>query len=141
MSVLVVYWSGSGNTEIIAEKVKEGIEKAGLEVTLAHVSQIDPSDALEFDKIAMGCPAMGGEDLEEFEFQPFFDAIVDELGGKKIALFGSYDWGDAEWMRNWESRVEEAGATLVDKGLAINLTPDEDGEEEAIKLGEKLANA
>lgn len=141
MAVLVVYWSGSGNTEILAENVKLGIEQANESVDYFQVSQIDPSDALKYEKIAMGCPAMGGEELEEFEFLPFFDAIKEELAGKKIALFGSFDWGDGEWMRNWEETIKEAGATLVDVGLTVNLTPEDDGIQQAVELGKKLALA
>lgn len=141
MKVLVVYWTGSGNTGMIADAVKEGLEASGASVDIRMVSDITPSEASAYDKIALGCPSMGVEQLEEFEFEPFYGALKDSLAGKKVALFGAYGWGDCEWMRNWEEDVRTSGATLVDDGLTINETPDDAGLEAARKLGAILAKA
>lgn len=137
---LVVFWSGTGNTEIMAEKVAEGLKKGKADVTLKHVSEIDPSDVKKYDLIALGCPAMGDEALEEDEFLPFFEEASENISGKKVALFGSYDWGDGQWMRDWEDEVKDAGAKLFKEGLIINNTPDSDGEDECVEFGKKFAS-
>ena len=122
MKAAVIYWSGTGNTQMMAEAVAAG---SGAE--LYSVSDFSGSVA-DYDKLAFGCPAMGDEVLEESEFEPFFLAIEGDLNGKKVALFGSYDWGDGEWMRQWADRVQQDGATLIGgEGLIANNTPtDED---------------
>jgi flavodoxin short chain len=112
MKKIVVYWSGTGNTEEIANKIA-----ADLGCDAFSVSAISASDALENDLIIFGCPAMGAEELEDAEFKPFYDEVMASIGDKKVALFGSYGWGDGEWMRNWEAEV---GANLVTKGLIVN---------------------
>ncbi|MDL2292433.1 flavodoxin [Acholeplasma sp. OttesenSCG-928-E16] len=138
--ILVVYWSGTGNTEAMAEKIKEGIEAAGAEVDLKTVSEVDPSDCDAYDKVAFGCPSMGVEVLEEDEFEPFFADVEGSLAGKKIALFGSYGWGDGQWMVDWEDRVRECGAILfLDKGLIVNSTPEGDDEELCVDFGKTFA--
>ena len=122
MKTAVIYWSGTGNTEAMANAVAEG---AGVDA----VSVSDFTGNIEdFDALAFGCPAMGAEVLEEDEFEPFFTGIEGKLSGKKIFLFGSYGWGDGEWMRNWQERVKAAGAELVgDEGYTVNEAPsDED---------------
>ena len=112
MKKIVVYWSGTGNTEEIANKIA-----ADLGCDAFSVSAISASDALENDLIIFGCPAMGAEELEDAEFKPFYDEVMASIGDKKVALFGSYGWGDGEWMRNWEAEV---GANLVTNGLIVN---------------------
>ena len=112
MKKIVVYWSGTGNTEEIANKIA-----ADLGCDAFSVSTISASDALENDLIIFGCPAMGAEELEDSEFKPFYDEVMASIGDKKVALFGSYGWGDGEWMRNWEAEV---GANLVTNGLIVN---------------------
>ena len=112
MKKIVVYWSGTGNTEEIANKIA-----ADLGCDAFSVSAITASDALENDLIIFGCPAMGAEELEDSEFKPFYDEVMASIGDKKVALFGSYGWGDGEWMRNWEAEV---GANLVTNGLIVN---------------------
>ena len=95
-----------------------------------------------YDAVAFGCPAMGAEELEDSEFEPMFSDCEGKLGGKKIALFGSYGWGDGEWMRDWEARMQSAGAELVGgAGLMCHETPDAEGLEECKELGRQLANA
>lgn len=88
-----------------------------------------------------GCPAMGSEELEEGEFEPFFASAEGKLGGKKIGLFGSYEWAEGEWMRTWQARAEADGAVMLAEGLAVCGTPDEDGLEKCRALGRLAANA
>ena len=140
--VAVVFWSGTGNTEQMAEAVAEGAKSAGAEVTLANVNDFDSSSVADFDGIAFGCPAMGAEVLEDSEFEPVFTECESALNGKSIALFGSYGWGDGEWMRDWEARMQSAGAELVGgAGLMCHETPDAEGLEECKERGRQLANA
>ncbi len=136
MKAAVIYWSATGNTEAMAKAVAEG---AGAE--LYTVSDFTGS-AEDYDALAFGCPAMGAEVLEEDEFEPFFTAIESKLAGKNVAIFGSYGWGDGEWMRNWEERVRAQGIALVgDAGLMLNEMPDEDGLEQCRALGKALVSA
>lgn len=137
--VAVVFWSGTGNTEAMANAVLEGAKAKGAEATLFEASQFNQGKVGEFDAIALGCPAMGAEVLEEAEFQPMFDDVKSALSGKKVALFGSYGWGDGEWMRNWEEEVKGTGANMVAEGLMINETPDDGGIAQCQELGGKLA--
>ncbi len=132
--IAVVYWSGSGNTEKMANAVAAG---AGARVF--DVSSFSPEMTDSFDKIAFGCPAMGDEVLEEGEFEPFFRETEPKLRGKKTALFGSYGWGDGRWMREWEERVKSDGALLFENGLIINSIPDKYGLEECEKFGREFA--
>ncbi|WP_295298281.1 flavodoxin [uncultured Brachyspira sp.] len=139
--IAVIYWSATGNTELMAQNVQKGIKNAGVEADIFSVSDFNASDIDNYSKLALGCPAMGAEVLEESEFQPFYDSIRDKLSNKKIALFGSYDWGDGEWMRTWQEDVKSAGGSLIKDGLITNLTPDDNAINECIKLGEELAKA
>lgn len=133
MKAAVIYWSATGNTEAMAKAVAEG---AGAE--LFTVSEFTGS-VEDYDAIAFGCPAMGAEVLEEDEFEPFFTDAETRLAGKRVAIFGSYGWGDGEWMRNWEERVKAQGIALVgDAGLMLNETPDDDGLEQCRALGKAL---
>ena len=138
--VAVVFWSGTGNTEAMAKAVEEGIKGAGAEAVVVAPSAFDASKVDEFDAIAFGCPAMGDEVLEEGEFDPMFTGIESSLSGKKIALFGSYGWGDGEWMRNWEDRCKAAGANLVCDSVTVNDAPDADGVASCKNLGAALAS-
>ncbi len=138
--VAIIYWSGTGNTEAMAKSVQKGVENAGASAELFSVSSFS-GNVDDYSKLALGCPSMGSENLEETEFQPFYDSIKDKLSGKKIALFGSYDWGDGEWMRIWQEDVSSAGASLVKDGLIVNLTPDDNGLNQCVELGETLAKA
>ena len=135
MAAAVIYWSGTGNTEAMAKAVAQG---AGVEA----VSVTDfGGNIADFDALALGSPAMGDEVLEESEFEPFFAGIEDKIGGKKVVLFGSYDWGDGQFMRTWEDRVRAAGAAIVnDAGYIVNLEPDETDLAELRKLGEALVS-
>ena len=115
MSAIVIYWSGSGNTESIANKIA-----GDLGVEAESVSEISVNDALSYDTLILGCPAMGAEELEDGEFRPFFEELMSSVGQKRIFLFGSYGWGDGEWMRNWQSEVESLGGNLICDGLIVN---------------------
>ncbi|MBP3856281.1 MAG: flavodoxin [Ruminiclostridium sp.] len=133
MAAAVIYWSGTGNTEAMAKAVAEG---AGVEAV--SVSDFK-GDVASYDALALGSPAMGDEVLEESEFEPFFAGIESKISGKKIALFGSYDWGDGQWMRTWEDRVKAAGAVLVnDAGIISNLEPSDDILAKCKELGKAL---
>lgn len=136
--VAVVFWSGTGNTEIMANSVVEGVKKAGKDVDLFTASEFNASKAEEYDRIAFGCPSMGAEVLEEAEFEPMYTEVETKISGKKVALFGSYGWGDGQWMREWQERAEGKGAILVDDGLIVNETPDDEGKALCVALGEKL---
>lgn len=124
----IIYWSGTGNTESMASAIYEGAKKNNDEVYLFNVSEISADEASNYDTLILGCPAMGAEVLEEGEFKPFFSDLESKISEKNVALFGSYGWGDGEWMREWEQRVINAGAVLYhDEGLIINEMPDDEG--------------
>ena len=133
MKIAVIFWSGTGNTEAMAKAVAES---AGAE--LFSVSDFT-GNIEDYDAVAFGCPAMGAEVLEEDEFEPFFSGIESKLNGKKIALFGSYGWGDGEWMRSWEDRVKANGAVLIGgEGVMANETPSDEELAKCAELGKKL---
>ena len=138
-NVAAVYRSSSGNTESMSNAVAVGANEAGAEVTVFETADFEAAKVDEFDAIAFGCPAMGDEVLEEDEFEPMFDGCKAELKDKKIALFGSYGWGDGEWMRNWEESCKEAGAVLATESVICNDMPDDDGVENCKALGAALA--
>ena len=134
--VCVVYWSGTGHTQAMAEQVAKAAEG-----TLLTAGEFTPDMVEMFEAIAFGCPAMGAEVLEEEEFQPMFDACLPKLAGKKIALFGSYGWGDGEWMRNWEEERTAAGAQLVCESVICQDDPDASALSDCENLGNALKNA
>ena len=136
--IAVVYWSGTGNTEQMAFAVLEGAKENGTDAVLFQASEFDASMMDSYDAVAFGCPAMGAEVLEEDEFQPLFDSCETKLSGKKIALFGSYGWGDGEWMRDWEETCKRAGAELVCDSVICNDAPDEEGLSACRNLGGAL---
>ena len=136
--VAVVYWSGTGNTEAMAAAVAEGIREKGAEAALFTAAEFDASMVDNFDAIAFGCPSMGAEQLEESEFEPMFSACEPKLQGKKLALFGSYGWGDGEWMRNWEETCAADGAVLACESVICNDAPDDDAQAACKSLGAAL---
>ena len=139
--IAVIYWSGTGNTEAMARAVEEGAKNAGAEVVLKTPGEISAGEAAAFDALALGCPAMGDEVLEEGEMEPFFTELEGSLSGKKVALFGSYGWGDGQWMRDWQDRTEQAGARLFrGEGLIVNETPDDDALADCKAFGRELAS-
>lgn len=142
MRIFVVFWSGTGNTEAMAEAVGRGIRKGGGDGVLLPVSEADPEVIASQTVFALGCPSMGAEELEEIEMEPFVASLEGKLTGKKILLFGSYGWGDGEWMRSWEERMKQAGAELVTgTGIIANEAPDEEAVLACEQGGEMLASA
>lgn len=137
--VAVVYWSGTGNTETMAGFVESGAKAAGAEVTVYTASEFTPELLTQFDAVAFGCPSMGAEQLEESEFEPMFAGCEAGLSGKRIALFGSYGWGDGEWMRAWEETCKNDGAVLVCDSVICCEAPDDSAEAACKALGEALA--
>lgn len=137
--VAVVYWSGTGNTEIMAQKVFDGAKAAGAEAEIYQAADFSPEMMDRFDAVAFGCPSMGNEQLEESEFEPMFTACEPKLAGKKIALFGSYGWGDGEWMRNWDENCRAAGAVMACDFVICNESPDADAEAACEAMGRALA--
>ena len=138
--VAVVYWSGTGNTEAMASAVVDGVREGGAKAELFTAADFDASMLSSFDAVAFGCPSMGSEQLEDSEFEPMFAALEGSLNGKKIALFGSYGWGDGQWMRDWAQRAQDDGAQLFsEEGLICNETPDDDVQAACRKLGADLA--
>lgn len=138
MKIAVVYWSGTGHTEAMAQAVAQGAQQAGGEVSLLTCGEFTADMAADFDALAFGCPAMGAEVLEESEFEPMFTAVEGSLTGKKIALFGSYGWGDGEWMRTWEERCAQDGITLAAESIICCEEPDEDALTQCQALGAAL---
>ena len=137
----VIYWSMTGNTEAMADAVADGAKEAGADVSLVSVSDITPAQAAGYDLLALGCPAMGDEVLEESEFEPFFTDLEGSLSGKTVGLFGSYGWGDGQWMRDWQDRTEQAGARLFrGEGLIVNEAPDDDALADCNAFGRELAS-
>ncbi|MGP1569103.1 MAG: flavodoxin [Peptoanaerobacter stomatis] len=136
--VAVVYWSGTGNTEAMANAVVEGVKSKGGEVDLIFSDDFGPSQLNDYDAIAFGCPAMGNEVLEESSFEPMFESVEGNLGGKKIAIFGSYEWNDGQWMRDWEERVKGGMGNLVYPALAAYDNPDDDALAKCRELGAAL---
>ena len=137
--IAVIFWTGTGNTEITANEVVAGASAAGAEVTLFNTSAFSADKAQEFDKFALGCPAMGAEELEDSEFQPLYDQLKTQISGKKVVLFGSYGWGGGEWMNPWKEDAANAGLVLADEPLAIEGAPDDAGKEKCRELGKVLA--
>ena len=135
MQINVIYWSGTGNTEAMADFIKEGAESAGATATVKNVSDASVDD-MNCDILVLGCSSMGDEVLEESEFEPYMESIEDSISGKKLALFGSYGWGDGQWMRDWDERVLAAGAELVAESLVVNEAPEG---QECKDFGAKIA--
>ena len=134
----IVYWSGTGNTLEMARLIHEGAAGAGASVVTTEVSKADES-VLDADVLALGCPSMGSEVLEEDEFEPFMASIEGRVAGKKLALFGSYGWGDGQWMRDWSERMKSAGALLVAESLIVNEAPDGEKADQCRAFGKAIA--
>lgn len=132
----IVYWTGTGNTESMAQGIAKGIKEAGKEAELINVSDVNIEELLKEDVLILGCPAMGDEVLEECEFEPFIEAISGRVNGKKAALFGSYGWGDGQWMRDFEERMTGYGCTIK---LDCLINQNEADEEQCIEFGKQIA--
>lgn len=137
--VAVVYWSGTGNTEEMAHLVAEGARAADAQVSVITAADFSAECMDDYDSIAFGCPAMVSEMLEEDEFAPMFSACRAKLPGKKIALFGSYGWGDGEWMRNWERDCRADSAVIAHESVISRDAPDMDARAACRSLGKALA--
>lgn len=136
----IIYYSNSGNTEKMANLIAEGIINTGKTAEVINVSNANVNIFDDEDVVILGCPAMGDEVLEESEFEPFMEEISTRIQWKKVALFGSYGWGDGQWMRDWQERVESLGCTLINDGLIIQYEP-EDNSSECIEFGMSIAKA
>ena len=128
MRIAIIYWSGTGNTESMAMLIAEGARVSGAEVDVLPVTQCDGGLLDQYDRFAFGCPSMGEEELEDMEFLPHYEKIEKRLAGKDVALFGSFGWGDGQWMRDWQDRVVAKGAKLFEEGLAIQEDPTPEAE-------------
>ncbi|MBX4260646.1 flavodoxin [Clostridium estertheticum] len=139
-NVVVIYWSGTGNTEVMAESIVDGAKKVeDVNVRLINVFDAKVEDVTNADGVALGCPSMGSEQLEEGEMEPFIESIASIVTGKSTILFGSYGWGSGEWMDSWQERMEGYGAKLIADGLIINNDADKEGIEKCREIGELLA--
>lgn len=136
---VIIYWSGTGNTEAMANAIAEGVQEVDSDVTVLSVSEASEDDVISAEKVLLGCPSMGVEELEEYEFKPFYDAIKDQLFGKPVGLFGSYDWGNGEWMEAWETELNELGADLFAESLIHHLSIDGE-EDKARQFGKNFAS-
>ena len=137
-NIAIVYYSGTGNTELLADAVREGVVSVGSSAKKISAGLFGADMLDSYDAVAFGCPASGAENLEEDIFEPMFETLLPHLAGKRIALFGSYGWGDGQWMRSWEQRVKEAGATLVAKSIITMDSPDADALVQAREMGKAL---
>ena len=137
--VIVAFWTGTGNTAEMAEYVAEGIKEGGAEAKVVSVDDISAADLKDAKAFALGCPSMGVEQLEESTMEPFVEEVCGFASGKTIGLFGSYGWGDGEWMHNWEDKCKEDGAVLVSDGVICQEEPDDDAVESCKALGKALA--
>ena len=135
----IIFWSGTGNTESMAQAIYEGSKKGG-NSKLLTVDKATLDDVVEADILFLGCPSMGVEELEESEMEPFMESISNDIDGKKIILFGSYGWGDGEWMQDWERRIKNCKGTIVEESIICNESPEEDVLKELTSLGQKYSN-
>ena len=135
----VIYWSGTGNTETMANAIADSMRAAGADCTLLTPDTVDAGSVAALEAVALGCPAMGADGLGETEFAPMFASSKDKLAGKAVALFGSYGWGDGEWMRTWEQECSDAGIKLAAESVICCEAPDDEALEACKSLGKKLA--
>lgn len=138
-NITIIYWSGTGNTEKMANLISDGATECGAKVNVLNVSEAKLDDVKNADVLAFGCPAMGVETIEECEMEPFIDSISDILADKRIALFGSYGWGTGEWMQSWVETMNGYGSILINDGLIVEGEPEGETEEQCIELGKELS--
>ena len=137
--IAVIYWSGTGNTEAMADLVANAAAAAGAAVDKFTASEFNVASAGDYTGFALGCPAMGAEQLEESEFEPMYQDLRGSLSGKPVGLFGSYGWGDGEWMRTWEEDCGAAGINRVSDSVICCEAPDDEALAACRALGRKLA--
>jgi flavodoxin short chain len=135
----IIYWSGTGNTEKMAELIEQGAKASGAEVTRKNVASASTDELAGYDVVVFGSPSMGAEVIEESEMEPFVSSATPALKDKKTAIFGSYGWGDGEWMRNWSSDLKKAGVNLLDDGLTVHETPEGESADLCVEYGKKIA--
>ncbi|MBW9149044.1 flavodoxin [Clostridium sp. CM028] len=138
-NVVIIYWSGTGNTEAMAVGIMEGAKNVDANVRLLNVNDAKVEDVINADGVALGCPSMGSEQLEESEMEPFIESIANAISGKNTILFGSYGWGNGEWMEDWQERMETYGANIIVDGLIINNDADKEGIERCKEIGALLS--
>ena len=136
--VNIIYWSGTGNTELMAKAIYEGSNNSE-NFKLLSVDNATLEHVTEADVLFLGCPSMGNEELEETEMEPFMESISGDINGKKIILFGSYGWGDGEWMQDWEERIKNHGGILAEESIICNEAPSDEDTSKLSSLGEKYA--
>ena len=136
--IVIVYYSETGNTEAMANMVAKGVEAAGATAKVVPVDGFNAEELKGESAFALGCPAMGDEELEDSVFQPVFEACEAKLAGKKVALFGSYGWGDGEWMRSWEEKCQNDGVALAIDSVICNEDPDDEAQAACIELGKAI---
>ncbi len=136
--VAIVYWSGTGNTETMANAIATGVKNKGAAVETMTSAEFTSAKVSAFDTFAFGCPSMGAEVLEETEFQPMWDEVKDALSGRTVLLFGSYGWGSGEWMQSWQNDCDDSNINVME-AIICNETPDEDAQATCTAAGEKLA--
>jgi len=140
-TISIIYWSASGNTKAMAAAIGEGAKSDSTEVSVLSVEKAEIEEVLKADVLVLGCPSMGNEVLEEDEMEPFviqLEKNADKLIDKPMALFGSFDWGDGQWMVDWENRMKKLGVNLLQEGLTLRKTPDAEGISLCKALGKKL---
>jgi len=133
--IAVIFWTSTGNTEVMADAVMESLKGADIEGIKIPASQFDINTVSDYDAFAFGCPAMGDEQLDEYEFEPMFKSVLPLIAGKPVVLFGSYGWGDGEWMRKWEETCINNGVIPL-KTYIANYTPDDSTIENLTKVSE-----
>lgn len=135
----IIYWSGTGNTEAMANLILKGIKEEGGNAEILNISNNNIDSLKDDEVIVLGCPSMGQEELEDGEFIPFLEKVEPDLKGKQVALFGSYGWGSGEWMDSFEERVKSSGAIVSLRPVIVNYAPDGDSELECIEYGKNIA--
>lgn len=137
----IIYFSQTGNTEKMANLILQGIELEGKKVELMEVSSVSSEDVKNEEIIILGCSAYGAEELDESEMEPFVKSLEGQIQGKKVALFGSWGWGNGEWMKEWEKRMESYGGILISEGLTVQESPESENEERCIDFGKLIAKS
>ena len=138
--VNIIFWTQGGNTSAMADAIGKGVAESGSEANVVAVGANSAALVNESKAFALGCPAMGDEVLEEDEMEPFVASIEGDVSGKTILLFGSYGWGDGQWMRDWTARMQKAGATVLGgEGIICQEVPDADTLAKLENAGKELA--
>ncbi len=135
----IIYWSGTGNTEAMANLIAKGIEESGIKTEMINISSANVDNLKDENIVVLGCPSMGDEELEGGEFLPFLENVQEDLKNKKVILFGSYGWGDGQWMRSWEEEITASGVNVALEPLIVNYAPEGESEEQCIQYGREIA--